>query len=323
MKLEDIGFYSLSDNRAKNSSPKSKMQRCEMIINEACNFRCGYCKGLGKQVFKNRIKKELSIGEIKRNIDYWSPLENIRFSGGEPTIHKHLLSAVVYARDKMINRIAISTNGSANSGKYYDLIAGGCNDFSISLDAADALTGDVMAGNIKGSWCKVVKNIEKLSAITYVTVGVVLNPKNINTFIEIVQFADSLGVSDIRVIPSAQWNEPLVELKKINQTILNRHPILKYRVTNFINGKRIRGLDENSVSSCPLVWDDSVIAGNDHYPCVIYMREQGNPIGKVSDNMREDRIEWFNNTNTKQDIICSKNCLDVCVDYNKKVINKG
>jgi len=90
------------------------------------------------------------------------------------------------------------------------------------------------------------------------------------------------------------------------------------RVTNFIAGKRIRGLTDSSVNSCPLVLDDSVIAGQYHYPCVIYMREQGSPIGVVSENMRQERLEWFENTNTHNDDICKRNCLDVCVDYNAK-----
>ena len=77
-------------------------------------------------------------------------------------------------------------------------------------------------------------------------------------------------------------------------------------------------MSANNVNSCPLVLDDSVIAGNAHYPCVIYMREQGSPIGKVSDDMREQRVAWFNQTDTHSDNICKKNCLDVCVDYNTK-----
>jgi len=37
-KLEDIGFYTLTDERLKNTSLTSQMQRCEMIITEYCNF---------------------------------------------------------------------------------------------------------------------------------------------------------------------------------------------------------------------------------------------------------------------------------------------
>jgi len=323
MRLEDIGFYTLSDERAKSTSPTSQMKRCEMIINEYCNFKCPYCRGLAEMVFDNRIKKELSIEEIKRNIDLWCdglPLENIRFSGGEPTFHKHIVQAVEYARQSGVKRVAISTNGSNKRKIYERLLAAGCNDFSISLDAADAETGDRMAGNISGAWAKVVRNIEWISQRTYVTVGVVLEPENIEGFIQIVEYASSLGVSDIRVIPSAQWDQPLPGLANINQSILDRHPILRYRVNNFILGKRIRGLTETSAKSCPLVLDDSVIAGEDHYPCVIYMREQGQPIGKVSETMRQERVDWLKRTNTHQELICKNNCLDVCVDYNKRSV---
>jgi len=61
-----------------------------------------------------------------------------------------------------------------------------------------------------------------------------------------------------------------------------------------------------------------MIAGNYHYPCAIYMREQGLPINNISNNMRNERIEWFKNTNVHDDIICKNNCLDVCVEYNNK-----
>ena len=321
MKLEDIGFYTLSDYRAENTTVNSQMMRCEMIINEYCNFKCPYCKGLATQIFAHRKRKELSTEEIKRNIDLWcdgEPLKNIRFSGGEPTYHKGLIEAVSYAKTKGIERIAISTNGSNDPLMYDALLKAGCNDFSISLDAADATTGDKMAGNIRGAWARVVNNIQRLSELTYVTVGVVLEPENIKRFVDIVEFASGLGVADIRVIPSAQWNGQLLELAQIDKGILEKHPILRYRVQNFIDGKRIRGLTGNDPKSCPLVLDDSVIAGNNHYPCVIYMREQGEPIGKVNSNMRQERLNWFEQTDTHCDPICRANCLDVCVDFNKK-----
>src|SRR5690606_5058022 len=98
--LNTIGFYSMSDDRVRNTSEHSQMKRCEMIITEYCNFRCSYCRGLKSEIYKDRTKKQLSIKEIISNIDYWcegQPLENIRFSGGEPTIHPDIKTAVKYA----------------------------------------------------------------------------------------------------------------------------------------------------------------------------------------------------------------------------------
>ena len=113
--LKNIGFYTLSNERVRNASETSQMKRCEMIITEYCNFQCPYCVGLKKDIYGSRKLKQLSLNEIKRNVDYWcegQPLENIRFSGGEPTLHRNIREIVDYTKSKKINRIAISTNGS-------------------------------------------------------------------------------------------------------------------------------------------------------------------------------------------------------------------
>lgn len=323
IKLEDIGFYTLSDLRASNTSLTSQMKRCEMIITEYCNFSCPYCRGLADYVYGERKVKRLSLDEIKQNIDYWCegelPLENIRFSGGEPTLHPDIREIISYAKEKGIKRIAISTNGSNDLELYKELIDNGVNDFSISLDACCAEDGDKMAGGVKGSWETVVKNIEDISKLTYVTVGVVLNEENIDSTIDTIKFADSLGVGDIRIISSAQWDQPIPRLHEVPEEIKEKYPILRYRINHFAEGVNVRGLGKGDAHQCGLMLDDSIISGDYHYQCVIHMRENGKPIGKVSPNMRQERYEFVKNFDPHTDPICQKNCLDVCRDYNRKV----
>jgi sulfatase maturation enzyme AslB (radical SAM superfamily) len=320
-KLEDIGFYSLSDERAKNASISSQMKRCEMIITEYCNFSCSYCRGLSAEIYGDRRIKQLSLEEIKKNIDYWcegQPLENIRFSGGEPTLHKNIREIVAYAKSSGIKRIAISTNGSNKLSLYKELIELGVNDYSISLDGCCAEDVEFMAGGIKGAFDVISENIRELSKLTYVTVGIVLTERTVKQAIDTIVFADLLGVSDIRVIPAAQFNKPVEALGLIDGRILDRHPILKFRVNEFKNGNHVRGMRETDSPMCGLVLDDSVIAGSFHFPCVIYMREQGKPIGLVGSNMRAERKHWMETHNTFEDPICKSNCLDVCVQYCNK-----
>jgi MoaA/NifB/PqqE/SkfB family radical SAM enzyme len=319
--LKQIGFYTLSNERAKNSSPTSQMKRCEMIITEYCNFNCPYCRKLSPWIYGDRRIKELSFEEITRNIDYWceqGALENIRFSGGEPSLHKRICDIIAYAKSKGIKRIAISTNGSNKLELYEELVKLGCNDFSISLDACCATDGDVMAGGIKGAFDKVVANIKALSKLTYVTVGVVLTPETVHKIVDIINYADSLGVADIRIISAAQWNGPLKELEKVPKEVLERHPILRYRIMHFLEGINVRGMKETDSPHCGLIMDDSIIAGDYHFPCVIYMRERGAAIGKVSPTMREERVKWYKEHNCFEDPICRNNCLDICIDYNNK-----
>lgn len=316
MNLEQIGFYTLKDSRAINSSPTSDLQRCELILTDACNFKCPYCRGLRDDI-KGTMPFEKAIKTIKLWTDF--NLKNIRFSGGEPTIYPGIENLVEYAKARGVERIALSTNGSADFSFYLKLINKGVNDFSISLDACCSSYGEKMSGGVKGAWEHVIRNIKELSRIVYTTVGIVLTEDNFKDLEHIVAFADRLGVHDIRIIPSAQFNSFMHYAKYIEPSVLEKHPILKYRVNNVLDGRHVRGLKESDSNRCGLVIDDMAVAGDYHFPCIIYMREQGNPIGKVGVNMRAERVIWSLTHNTFIDPICQKNCLDVCVDYNNKM----
>ncbi len=218
-----------------------------------------------------------------------------------------------------IERIALSTNGSFPLVKYLELAEAGVDDFSISLDACCAAECGKMTGCDKASiWETLSRNIQELSKVTYVTVGVVLTDDNVDQMKGIVEYAHNLGVSDIRVIPAAQEGNMIAGVGAISQEILNAHPILAYRVANILAGKPVRSIQEYDSKRCYIPVDDSVVAGDNHFPCVIYLREQGDPIGQVGPNMRQERIEWSKNHNAYNDPICRKNCLDVCVDHNNK-----
>ena len=119
MKLEDIGFYTLSERRAKNVSWESDLMRCELILTDACNFKCPYCRGLAEP-----YRGTLSLAEAKQIVRLWAQgnLHNVRFSGGEPTIWPGLVELVEYTKAMpSIERIAISTNGSADLELYQQI----------------------------------------------------------------------------------------------------------------------------------------------------------------------------------------------------------
>lgn len=315
-KLESIGFYTLSDERAAQTSGTSPMWRCEMLLTGSCNFSCPYCRGFSAL---SRPCGDMPLDRALEVLCIWiaDGLKNVRFSGGEPTLYPHLNGLVRTCKEGGVERIAISTNGSMPFEVYEKLVKDGVNDFSISLDACCATFGDKMAG-VPGKFKTVTENIRRISELTYVTVGVVLTTDNVAETKKIIEFAHSLGVADIRIISAAQWDQLLEGLQDIDPEILAAHPILKYRVENFNSGRNVRGISETDCHRCHLVKDDSVVCGQWHFPCVIHMREGGEPIGKIGPNMRQERLEWFETHNSYLDPICRKNCLDVCVSFNNK-----
>ncbi len=319
MPLENIGFYTLSDYRASQCSATSPLWRCELILTDRCNFRCTYCRGLRRD-----CSGDLPLNVALNVIDYWvkDGLKNVRFSGGEPTLYPDLPDLVHRCKYNNVERIAVSTNGSASFALYQDLIKAGVNDFSISLDSGCCSISEEMAGSIN-SFNSVVSNIRNISQLAYVSIGMVFTANNIDSCLEDVMFANSLGVSDIRVIPSAQYNRALLKLMELPPDVLNKFPILKYRVNHIREQVAVRGLRPSDTSKCPLVLDDMAIAGNWHFPCIIYLREGGEPIGEINPWMREQRKDWYEKHNTHTDRICSGNCLDVCRDYNNKADDNG
>jgi len=315
MELEKIGFYTLSDARILQVSPTSPMWRCELVLTDRCNFKCPYCRGL-----RPELRGDMPFQEVLSTIFHWNAtgLKNIRFSGGEPTLYPYLGAAVSYCRKLGVERIALSTNGSAPLSRYKHLVEYGVNDMSISLDACCSSFGEKMCGGIGGAWEKVTENIREISKICYVSLGMVFTEDTIGELVKTVEFGHSLGVADIRVISAAQYNETLKALRRIPKNILDAHPILNYRVTNGDQGRNVRGLTPADSHRCRIVMDDGAVAMGRHFPCIIYMREGGDAIGKVGRNMRRERIEWMMKHDPHKDPICSKNCLDVCIDYNNR-----
>jgi len=302
MNLEDIGFYTLSNARVKNLSKNSRLWRCELILTGKCNFNCPYCRSFNEEMplfFATQVVDEFNRANLK----------NIRFSGGEPTLYEGLNDLVKLSTAE---RKAISTNGSADFEVYEKLIEDGINDFSISLDACCSSTADTMSGT-RGMYEKVCSNIVRISKRTYCTVGVVLTPENINEIEGIISTATRFGVSDIRIIPSAQWSKTLPKVG-----IKTNYPILNYRLNNIKNNIPVRGLSKTDNHHCPLVLDDMALKGHFHYPCIIYLREGGYPIGEFEclEEARFSRFKWFQNHDCFKDPICKDNCLDVCRQHN-------
>ncbi len=314
MRLEDIGFYTLSDYRAASASQESHLQRCEIVLTDRCNFNCPYCRGM-----RGDCKGDLTAKQARHTLELWvkDGLQSVRFSGGEPTLYPMLQLLVDYCRINSVKNIAVSTNGSASRRAYEHLVMSGANDFSISLDACCAEDGTIMMGVSNSNlWGRVVDNIRYLSRIAYVTVGVVLTEQNKSQVVDIIKFAHGLGVADIRIIPAAQHSN-MLSLGELPNKILQAHPILRYRANNLLAGRPVRGLSEDDNPHCPLVLDDMAVAGQWHFPCIIYLREGGNPIGKVGPDMRMQRASW-SKTNRLADPICRSNCLDICRDYNQR-----
>jgi MoaA/NifB/PqqE/SkfB family radical SAM enzyme len=306
LKLEDIGFLEIIEERAKGIGG-GKISYCEWIITSNCNFGCPYC---------NRLEnKDLGIEKIGKIIETLrdNGCKYIHLTGGEPTTRGDLLEIIGKIREAGI-RVGISTNGSKDLEYYKDLVDRGVELFSISLDVhrGDMNKKFTMVGNI---FDVVVGNIRELSKLVYVNVGIVFNDNNIGEYREIIKYISDLGVGDIRIMTATQYNK--VGRYEIGEDILGKHPILRYRVENFNNGRNMRGSGLAKTGKCHLVRDDITIYGEEYYSCAVYVREGGRAIGNIFEGI--DREGWFRGHDSHGDEICREYCMDFKCRFNDRV----
>ncbi len=312
MKLEDIGFLEVVEERAKRIT-HGKISYCEWIITSNCNFNCPYCNRL-----EPRQVPDLSLAQIEEYIKILADMgcKYVHLTGGEPTTRTDLIDIIRLLRAHNI-RVGLSTNGSRPLTYYEELFVAGVELFSLSLDVHQRDLNKKFTLVLDNVFDTVVTNIRGLSKIAYVNVGVVFNDNNVGFYREIIEFVSGLGVADIRIMTSTKYNK-MVRFE-LPDELLAKHPILKYRVENFNSGRNMRGSDLSVTSKCHLVRDDITIFGDEFYSCAVYAREHGSPIGRFGLGNVELREQWFSEHDSHTDRVCKKFCMDFKCMFNDRV----
>jgi MoaA/NifB/PqqE/SkfB family radical SAM enzyme len=240
----------------------------------------------------------------------------IHLTGGEPTTRPDLLDIVRLIRSFGI-RVGISTNGSRRLTYYEELVEAGIELFSLSLDVHQRDLNNKFTMVPSRVFDVVVSNIRELSKMVYTNVGVVFNDDNADKYREIIEFISGLGAHDIRIMTATKYNKILAF--ELDSYLLDKHPILKFRVENFNAGRNMRGSGLAQTPRCHLVRDDITIFGEDFYSCAVYVREGGSPIGKFGTGNIELREAWFDSHNSHRDELCSTYCMDFKCQFNDRV----
>jgi len=317
--LDRVGFATISERRALSASIHSPLERCTLIVTEKCNLRCVYCN--------KHSGDHMPLEQALRVIDAWAGhgLSTVMISGGEPTVYPDLPAVVSAFRRRGLASIILATNGTDRPDSYRRLMELGVTELSVSLDSGDRSRAATIHGTDIGVWDRVVETIRALSREARVVVGLILNEHNQDTIVDDLAFIDSLGPSDIKLTPSSHYSDlsRIADIaRRIPAQLIERYTFLGYRMRRVLAGRPLKTLRRGDSRHCWLSMDDMAIAGRQHYPCYIYLRESGAPIGQVCDDMgavREQRLAWIQSHDTHADPICSSHCVDFYIDYNNRI----
>ncbi|MCB0365001.1 MAG: GTP 3',8-cyclase MoaA [Bdellovibrionaceae bacterium] len=112
-----------------------KMRKLRVSLLDACNFRCFYCMPMKPQFMSS--KKYLAPQELVRicSLMVDQGIEQIRLTGGEPTLRKEFKEIMVGLADLPLKKLGLTSNGfwlEQHLDFLYDL---NCRHINISLDS--------------------------------------------------------------------------------------------------------------------------------------------------------------------------------------------
>jgi organic radical activating enzyme len=300
LEVDNTGFSEINSERCKYVG--NGFWYCEILVTGKCNFNCHYC---------NRLTSDINFDDIINFIEkYQHSLKHIQITGGEPTLYNRLKDLCHFIKSKNI-KIGLSTNGSADIEFYKSL---GVDMFSISLDDYDL---SILKTRGYENPEIIIETIRELSKSYYVNIGLVVDSLNVDRINHIIKYIISLGVSDIKL--SINTKDEVKPIFDIVEEVFERFPILSYRINRFIKNLNMRGIPEHVNFKCHLLKNDISIVGDFHYPCLVYKRECGDPIGLITDDVYNDRFKFFEKHTPKLDPICKTYCMDFKCAFNKEM----
>ncbi len=208
-------------------------------LTDRCNFRCTYC--MPKEIFGANYQflpraETLRQDEIIRLITLFNHLgvHKIRLTGGEPLLRRDIIEIVQRISDlKLINDLAITTNGSLLPQYAAQLKNAGLNRLTVSLDALDPQ----IAESISGGKSLLPKTLQGVEAALEASIPIKLNcviQKGVNEseIIPLVTFSREKQIP-IRFIEymdvgmTNQWNhKEVVPSSHIKKLIHDHFPLI-------------------------------------------------------------------------------------------------
>lgn len=188
----------------------------ELDLTDRCNVACYFCNQQDV-----RTKQQIPYDRIVELLDELvaGGLRSVRLSGGgDPLFHREILQVLeaLTARGVIVDNL--TTNGVNLTPPVVErLLANGCREVIVSLNAVDAADYHRMMAVKPGTFDKVLENVRHLVAtrttsLPEVVVQFLFDRENFQRIAEMARLGDSLGADRITIGPILE-----IPLERINR----------------------------------------------------------------------------------------------------------
>jgi MoaA/NifB/PqqE/SkfB family radical SAM enzyme len=320
------------------------LHRLTVFLTYRCNLACPYCKTIARsedELAARPAKREsFTVDAFRRLLDGHdgTPIRHLHFTGGEATLVRVMPEMVSLARARGVERLSVTSNGTMPIEVYRALVERGIDEIRISLDAADPALGRALTLR-GGAWAAAVRAVRELAAMRaagaalFLIVNTVVGLENRARLPEIVRFLFSLGPDDIKLITEVDEKRTLpdfpdrAEVARALRELLSGHPasafpLLRRKLDTVFAPDSI-GLagvgDEAGDFRCYIPLTERTVDAQNYYPCSVYLREGGAPLGRIDepqDEQRRKTAAFVRRGDCLRDPICREYCLHCTRTFN-------
>ena len=314
------------------------LERITLFATFRCNMACPYCQTIRHNT--PDPETEFSIDQFCHLLDTFAqtPIRHIHFTGGEATLNPDLEAMIKESTRRGI-LCSLTTNGLAPLSIYERLIEEGLCEIRISCDSVVS-NSDRPNPFSRDQQNSVMRRIEELvqfkksrkQSFTIIVNSCVSHDNRIDLADQVVTMT-ALNPDDVKLIPISYespslgfFSEREDIIKRIKEHLASFHPnhfsLLRSKLTTVFASDTWGFRDWTSsrlMQHCYLPLTERTITGKGYYPCPVYVREGGTPLGKFGESflLQHERVlEFFKGDSCREDPICLNNCVNCIKRFN-------
>lgn len=323
---------------------RTPLHRVTVFLTYRCNLDCPYCKTIARSdaelEARPQKRKTFSVPDFERLLAQHAgtPLRHLHFTGGEASLVHGLEAMVRRAKAAGVERLSMTTNGTLSAARLLELVDAGLDELRVSIDAEEPTLGAALTGR-RDAWARAVATLKGLcearrsGAGFFLIVNTVVGLANRERLVDLVSFFLGLGVDDLKLITDVDTKAHLgafpraEEVKSGLDVVLARHPpeafpLLRRKVET-VFAPHVIGLESVAASSdwrCFIPLTERTVDGAFYYPCSVYLREGGAPLGPLTDDPEQQRrtsARFVQSHDCLRDELCRRYCLHCTRGYNE------
>jgi MoaA/NifB/PqqE/SkfB family radical SAM enzyme len=320
------------------------IHRITVFLTWRCNLACPHCKSIARCPEdlaarpEKRLGYDLAAFERLLAAHDGTPIRLVQFTGGEASLVGDLPAMIRAARARGA-RTSVTTNGTLPASRYLALVDAGLDELRISIDAADAAEGAALTGRA-GAWEAQLGTLRALAAARergarfFLVVNTVVGLRNRRRVPELVRFLLRHGPDDLKLITEVEARGGLADFPEVERVRdelraicaglpAGRFPLLRLKVRTVFAPDAI-GLEGEPPPPagrwrCLIPLTERTLDRAFYWPCSVYAREGGAPLGPVRDPpsvQRERSARFVREGDCLADPICRRYCLHCTRAFN-------